>query len=241
MMKSLCVFLVALSSFPLAYTNNDKIVGGSEVTPHAYPFTAAITLEGLCCCGGSIIGMRMRPPPVHPPPYNRQFRKCFKLFSRWEPRSDGRPLCRRIWMVWGDNRSTQPIWVGGHPATPDCPSDGRHRSWELQPLHNWQWHSYSEAQSAAGAQWGVTESKEHLLLRCITYISFLWNIVDWVQPINEAQLEPPVRDMVKAIGWGMVADDLPGNVDNLREVDVPVLSDTVAEAVYGGLDFETKV
>ena len=47
--------------------------------------------------------------------------------------------------------------------------------------------------------------------------------------------------MVKAIGWGMVADDLPGNVDNLREVDVPVLSDTVAEAVYGGLDFETKV
>ena len=39
----------------------------------------------------------------------------------------------------------------------------------------------------------------------------------------------------------MVADDLPGNVDNLREVDVPVLSDTIAEAVYGGLDFETKV
>ena len=66
-------------------------------------------------------------------------------------------------------------------------------------------------------------------------------ITDWVQPIKEAQLEPPVRDMVKAIGWGMIADDLPGNVDNLREVDVPVLSDTVAEAVYGGLDFETKV
>ena len=39
----------------------------------------------------------------------------------------------------------------------------------------------------------------------------------------------------------MIADDLPGNVDNLREVDVPVLSDDVAEAVYGGLDFETKV
>ena len=69
----------------------------------------------------------------------------------------------------------------------------------------------------------------------------IFTLADWVQPIKEAQLEPPVRDMVKAIGWGMIADDLPGNVDNLREVDVPVLSDDVAEAVYGGLDFETKV
>ena len=64
---------------------------------------------------------------------------------------------------------------------------------------------------------------------------------DYVQPIKEAQMEPPVRDIVTAIGWGMVADDLPGNVDNLREVDVPVLSDTVAEEIYAGIDFTTKV
>lgn len=66
-------------------------------------------------------------------------------------------------------------------------------------------------------------------------------IADYVQPINEAELEPPVKAMVKAIGWGMVADDLPGNVDNLREVDVPVLSDAVAETVYPTIDFGTKV
>ena len=46
-----------LGSFVAAESDDDKIVGGSEVTPHAYPFTAAITLEGLCCCGGSILGM----------------------------------------------------------------------------------------------------------------------------------------------------------------------------------------
>ena len=46
----------ALISIVLADSNEDKIVGGSEVTPHAYPFTAAITLDGFCCCGGSIIG-----------------------------------------------------------------------------------------------------------------------------------------------------------------------------------------
>ena len=81
------------------------------------------------------------------------------------------------------------------------------------------------------------------LNNCIisAFHKFFYTLADWVQPIKEAQLEPPVRDMVKAIGWGMIADDLPGNVDNLREVDVPVLSDDVAEAVYGGLDFETKV
>ena len=38
----------------------------------------------------------------------------------------------------------------------------------------------------------------------------------------------------------MIADDEPGNVDNLREVDVPVLDDRIAEAIYG-LDFETKI
>ena len=55
-MKSLYL-IPALISIVLADSNEDKIVGGSEVTPHAYPFTAAITLEGLCCCGGSIIGI----------------------------------------------------------------------------------------------------------------------------------------------------------------------------------------
>ncbi len=46
---------------------------------------------------------------------------------------------------------------------------------------------------------------------------------------------------MKAIGWGMVADSLPGNVDNLREVSVPVLDDYYAEASYPGMDFSTKI
>ena len=54
-------------------------------------------------------------------------------------------------------------------------------------------------------------------------------------------MEPPVGDIVTAIGWGTIADDQPGNVDNLREVDVPVESDTVAEGFYPGFDFTTKV
>ena len=56
-MKLTCLILVALTSCAFAEPNDDKIVGGSEATPHAYPFTAAITLEGLCCCGGSILGI----------------------------------------------------------------------------------------------------------------------------------------------------------------------------------------
>ena len=53
----LLYLIPVLTSIVLAESNDDKIVGGSEATPHAYPFTAAITLEGLCCCGGSIIGI----------------------------------------------------------------------------------------------------------------------------------------------------------------------------------------
>lgn len=34
------------------------IVGGEEAVPHSYPFMAAFTLEGLCCCGGSILDER---------------------------------------------------------------------------------------------------------------------------------------------------------------------------------------
>ena len=56
-MKLICLILVASTPFVLAESKEDKIVGGSEATPHAYPFTAAITLEGLCCCGGSILGI----------------------------------------------------------------------------------------------------------------------------------------------------------------------------------------
>ena len=40
-------------------SDNDKIIGGEEAEPHSYPFAVAITLEGLCCCGGSILGMRV--------------------------------------------------------------------------------------------------------------------------------------------------------------------------------------
>ena len=58
-MKLTCLIFVCLTSFVLAESNDDKIVGGSEATPHAYPFTAAITLEGLCCCGGSILGISL--------------------------------------------------------------------------------------------------------------------------------------------------------------------------------------
>ena len=54
-------------------------------------------------------------------------------------------------------------------------------------------------------------------------------------------MEPPVGDIVTAIGWGAVTEDHLVNVDKLREVDVPVLSDTVAEGFYPDHDFKTKV
>merc|ERR1712156_659129 len=189
-MKSLCVFLVALSSFPLAYTNNDKIVGGSEVTPHAYPFTAAITLEGLCCCGGSIIDESHVLTAAH----------CVEGYEWFEVIT------------------------------------GAHNPFELEDTQQRQIVQVTDAIVHENYN-PFTIDNDIAILK----LNAPLELNDWVQPINEAQLEPPVRDMVKAIGWGMVADDLPGNVDNLREVDVPVLSDTVAEAVYGGLDFETKI
>lgn len=63
-----------------------------------------------------------------------------------------------------------------------------------------------------------------------------------MQPIGMAPAEPPVGEMVKALGWGKDSDDAPGNVPNLREVDVPVLDDEVAEDYYGSsIDFSTKI
>ena len=60
-MKAILIsfYKLQLASFTLGESDNDKIVGGEEAVPHSYPFTAAITLEGLCCCGGSILGMRV--------------------------------------------------------------------------------------------------------------------------------------------------------------------------------------
>ena len=62
-----------------------------------------------------------------------------------------------------------------------------------------------------------------------------------MQPISPAAAEEAVGGAVTAIGWGMVADSLPGNVDNLREVDLEVASDDVAEDFYPGTDFATKI
>lgn len=47
--------------------------------------------------------------------------------------------------------------------------------------------------------------------------------------------------MVTAIGWGRT-DFSSGNVNELREVTVPVLDDQDAEDYYGGtIDFSTKI
>jgi hypothetical protein len=64
---------------------------------------------------------------------------------------------------------------------------------------------------------------------------------EFIQAIDPAIVEAPVGDLVKAIGWGMIADNKPGNVDNLREVDVPVVDDKSAAASYPGTNFETKI
>lgn len=63
-MKSLALVIaaVALASadrpmFPIFRNDfpDGRIVGGEEAEPHSHPFIAAFKLDGLCCCGGSIL------------------------------------------------------------------------------------------------------------------------------------------------------------------------------------------
>jgi len=188
--KGLLFVFFNLASFTLGESDNDKIVGGEEAVPHSYPFTAAITLEGLCCCGGSILDETHIVTAAH----------CVEGYNWFEVIT------------------------------------GAHNPFEMEDTQQRQIVQVSAA-TVHESYNPFTIDNDIAILKLNPPLEFN----DYVQPIKEAQMEPPVRDIVTAIGWGMVADDLPGNVDNLREVDVPVLSDTIAEEIYAGIDFTTKI